>query len=159
MRNVLIGTGHFQLCWVAGDCWVAVGGFGTAALWCARWPLPREPRGSEPGVLWRAAFAVIGRFSASAVPFCPAKNSPNLAFLEARKDGFPCPHALLLPSFLAIGRLLQARVEDAAGPASESQALNFGSSKSGRFGYSTQQPNLPCLHPQGVGSPQSLGSK
>lgn len=82
-----------------------VGGFGTAALWCTRWLLPREPRGSEPGVPWRAVFAVTGGFSASSVPFCPAKNSPNLMFLEARKDGFPCPHALLLPLFLAIGGL------------------------------------------------------
>lgn len=93
MRNVLIGTGHFRLRWVVEGGRVVVGGFGTAALWCARCPLPGEPRGSEPGVPWRAAFALT------------AKTSPNLTFHEARKDGFPCPHAPLLPSFLARGRV------------------------------------------------------
>lgn len=37
------GTEHFGFCRVVGGCRLAVGGFGTAALWCARQPLPGEP--------------------------------------------------------------------------------------------------------------------
>lgn len=91
MRSVLIGTGHFQLCRVAGGCWVAVGGFGTTALWCTRWPLPGEPWGSEPGVLWRAAFAVIGDFLPLQFPSALQKTAQILHFLKLQRMDFPAP--------------------------------------------------------------------
>lgn len=106
---------------------------------------PQVALGSEAGVPRKAVCSNL-RIFCFLSSLLPCRNQPKiLCFFKLERMDFPDPMHHCFCRFWLLEDSAAGMSEDAAGPASETLALNFGSSKSGMLVCSTKQPNCLCL--------------